>query len=377
MTRRRRDFGFGPASEPADGQAGTDFPVGKAAENDPGQGPALRRGPMASAVREAAGALAERAAAEAAIRAENDALAEELVRLRAAGLVTERVPLARIRATRLVRDRAPGPDPDLADLAASIRAVGLSNPVRLEAQPDGSFELVEGFRRLAAFRQLHAETGDPTFAAIPAAFVPEGTALPGLYRRMVDENLVRKDISFAEMAALARAYAADPATGCPDAGQAVDLLYGSAGAQKRSYIRAFVELLDRIGDRIAHPAAIPRALGLAVRRRIEAEPGALAALRDGLAGLGGGGAEAEIALLEAFARGAPAEEAAAAPAPRPGLRAARTRLDLATGLPGPAGLARCTLADGRIEIRTGLDFGGLDRARLDRALAAFFRALGS
>ena len=41
------------------------------------------------------------------------------------------------------------------------------------------------------------------------------------YRRMVDENLVRKSVSFAEMANLARSYAIDPCVGAPGMEEAI------------------------------------------------------------------------------------------------------------------------------------------------------------
>ncbi len=362
MTRRRRGF---EVELPLDD--GTAFPAGKAD----------RPSPMASAVRETAAALGARAAAEAAIRAENDALAMAHVAARRAGRVVELVPVARIRATKLTRDRAQGPDPELAELAASIRAVGLSHPVRVEPQADGGFELIQGFRRLAAYRALLAETGDPAWAAIPAV-VEAGDGVPLLYRRMVDENLVRKDISFAEMAALARAYAADPATGAGDLDAAVTALYGSAGAQKRSYIRAFAALLDAVGDHLRHPQAVPRALGLALRRAIE-PPGAAATLAAALDALGDRDAEAELALLARFAAPRdtppdPPDPPALPPVLRGGpVPAADPRIRAVVD--APQGRAICTAGDGWLQIRLDRDFTALHPVDLDRAVRGLLDAL--
>ena len=50
------------------------------------------------------------------------------------------------------------------------------------------------------------------WATIPALVLPDEEDIAGLYRRMVDENVIRKDLSFAEMAHAAQNYAADPAT---------------------------------------------------------------------------------------------------------------------------------------------------------------------
>src|SRR6056297_95315 len=154
--RRRRGFDVDLPEAP---EAAPDFPAGKEA--------APRRGPMASAVRETAESLRARAETEAAIRAENDALAHELVRLRALGLTAEPVPLEAVDAAKLIRDRKVEPDPDVEDLKESIRAIGLSNPIRVERAGE-RYELIQGWRRLHAYRALLAETGDPAFAAIPA-----------------------------------------------------------------------------------------------------------------------------------------------------------------------------------------------------------------
>ena len=84
-----------------------------------------------------------------------------------------------------------------------------------------------------------------------------GDDLEALYRKMVDENLVRKDISFAEMAMLALDYAADPGTAVNDPEKAVAVLFKSAGYQKRSYIRTFMAGGRTPGRGPALPAGHP------------------------------------------------------------------------------------------------------------------------
>ena len=100
-----------------------------------------RRGPMAAAVRENADAVRARAEAEAAARAENDRLAHEHVRLKQLGLIVDSVPLDRIDTGKLRRDRSTTGDHELDDLIASIRDIGLSNPIRVERQGD-RYELI-------------------------------------------------------------------------------------------------------------------------------------------------------------------------------------------------------------------------------------------
>jgi hypothetical protein len=54
--------------------------------------------------------------------------------------------------------------------------------------------------------------------------VPRGEPLVGLYRKIVDEKLIRKDLFFGEMAHLALSYARDEGIG---AAEAVSSLYAS------------------------------------------------------------------------------------------------------------------------------------------------------
>jgi ParB family chromosome partitioning protein len=359
MTRKRRmfDIDLPEADDPA--PAGTPAPT--------------RRGPMATAIGENADALRHRATVEAEIRAENDALAHELVRLKKLGLIVDLIPVDAVRTTKLVRDRSLAADLGLEDLKASIRSVGLSNPIRVEADGQGGYELVQGLRRLTAWRQLRAETGDPAYDRIPAGLMAAGDTMETLYRRMVDENLIRKEVSFAEMASLARAYADDAVDGCADLDEAVNRLYASASPQKRSYIRRFAFLMRAMGKSLEHPTAIPRALGLQLADRIEGDAMAALALTRALQAAGRRTEEEEAEVLRRFLAGQldplPARRRGA---PRGGRRG---RISLAVPV-GPAGV-RCTATDGKVELRADMDFSTLDRDRLETAIEAFFTALGT
>ena len=79
----------------------------------------------------------------------------------------------------------------------SIRDLGLSNPIRVFERPDGTgYELVQGFRRLSAYKALsEAQAGQGGYDKIPALILPGEADIAGLYRRMVDENVIRKDLS--------------------------------------------------------------------------------------------------------------------------------------------------------------------------------------
>jgi len=337
------------------------------AGTDPAPAPEPRRGPMAAAISENAEALSARQKAEVAIRAENDRLAHEYVALKKNGQIVGPVPVAEIRAEKLIRDRVAERDPELDELKASIKAVGLSNPIHVEEVEDG-YELIQGFRRLSAYRELHAETGDETYARIPATLQARGAQVDVLYRRMVDENLVRRDISFAEMAQLAMSYGDRTGQTIGYGGDPVDVLYASAGRQKRSYIRHFAHLLRMLGDALKFPEAIPRATGLGLVKLLDTHQRAAGQLRALLQAHPDRNAQEELALLrQALAKGVPKPKKQK-PAPK---SSTRTTVKLNR----PEGTARCTASLGKFEVLMEHDFGAVDPRRLERAARAFLDAL--
>ncbi len=368
MAKKRSvfDINFEPEADegfPAGNQAAPEtksFNVqGHPRQNDEPQ----RRGPMASAISEAAEATAERAGAEAAIREENDALAHEHVRLKKLGLITDLINVSDVVITKLTRDRSANVDPELAELKDSIQAVGLSNPIRVEQTEDG-YQLIQGFRRLNAFRELAEETGDARYQKIPAALVPRGEPLADLYRKMVDENLVRKDISFGEMAQLALSYAGDMDM---DPGDAVTVLYASALKQKRTYIRQFTRMLEALGGTLRFPEAVPRALGTDLCKLFDAEPERAGEVAETLQALNKRDAELELLILKsALDQTKPELE----PKPVPP-SVSKTTLRLKR----PEGEARIIAQDGRVEIRLPRDFSSIDRERLQRGIETFLESL--
>ncbi|MDF3362713.1 ParB N-terminal domain-containing protein [Sulfitobacter sp. Ks41] len=320
-----------------------------------------RRGPMASAIAETAEATRERADKEATIRAENDALAHEHVRLKKLGLITDLVQTSEVKTSKLTRDRSANIDPELAELKESIKAVGLSNPIRVEKTDEG-YELVQGFRRLSAFQQLAEETGDPRYTRIPAAMVPRGEPLVGLYRKMVDENLIRKDLSFGEMAQLALSYAKDENI---PVGDAVSTLYASALKQKRTYIRQFARVLKALEGTIRHPEAMPRALGLNLYKLIDAQSERAGEIAASLRALPDRDAEAEAAVLQS----------ALAPEKPASTRVSKSTSKTSLRMGRPEGEARVTASDGKVELRLEKDFSAVPRARLQQGIEAFLAVL--
>ncbi len=365
MTRRRKTFDI---VLPDDGPVPVVQPNSK------------RRGPMAAAISENAEAGQERNRAFQAIREENDALAHEFVALRDAGHVVHSVPISEVRSTMLVRDRMPGEDEELDELVTSIRDVGLSNPIRVLERPAyEGFELVQGYRRLRAYQKLFEETGQKEWASIPALVVPGAPDVAGLYRRMVDENVVRKDLSFAEMAHAARNYAADPGTGASDVSKAVAELFQSAPYSKRSYIRSFVDLLDAFDAVLKFPTEIPRALGLAVARRIKKHPKLVAEIKRDLETLKDPEVEDELEVLRRHAAMNRSEEDVVnemAPEPRQGKEGQGGRTKTTFHIESAAGQVKCTAAVGRLEIKAERDFSSIDRKQLERAITSLVDDLG-
>ena len=204
---RRRPFSVNPP---------VTFEDGVAPAHRPG------RGPMASAINENATALRQqRNRRGRGERAENDALWRgELVALRGRGLVLASVSVDAVRADLLTRDRAAGPDESLegpGDLHRGGRPVQ-SDPRGWRTGRGAS----SWSRAIAAYRPYRAPArADGVTRAgseIPAALIEGPQAEEILYRRMVDENLVRENVSLAEMAALARTYAARGVDGLPRRG---------------------------------------------------------------------------------------------------------------------------------------------------------------
>lgn len=366
MSKKRRVFDIDMPDDET-------FPAGKVAEPLETKSMPTRRGPMATAIGENSRSLRDRQTQENAIRSENDALAHEHVRLKKLGLIVDLIPLDLIDASKLVRDRAEAPDMDLEELMDSIKDIGLSNPIRVE-QHGERYELVQGMRRLSAYRALNAKTPGDDFAQIPAGLVAQGENLDALYRRMVDENLVRKDISFAEMAGLVRGYAADPQTDCADVDKAVAILFKSAGYQKRSYIRSFVSLLDQIGDYLEHPHEIPRSLGLALLKRMEASPGIAASIKAEVSGWNDRPIQDELDMLRRYAGGAGAAETFPAGKVREVVKPRKAKTTFQ--IDRPEGTAKCTASAGRLELRLPVDFSALDRRALESAVRKLLDDLG-
>ena len=174
------------------------------------------------------------------------------------------------------------------------------------------------------------------------------------------------------MARLAVNYAADPAVESADLDEAVNVLFASASPQKRSYIRRFALLLRMMDKVLEYPEAIPRALGLEVAHRLEAEPGSASRLGQALRAAPKRSAEVELQILRGFC----GERMEISPQGKPARGRPAKRGKTTLRLPLLMGEVKCTAMPGKVELQMDRDFSAVDRDRLERAVEAFFTALG-
>jgi len=194
----------------------------------------------------------------------------------------------------------------------------------------------------------------------------KGEALEVLYRRMVDENLVRKDISLAEMAQLAIHYAMDPHTDISDPEKAVSKLFKSASYSKRSYIRSFIPVVNRLGEILQFLPEVPRALGLALSAKLEDTPGLVAAIKADLHDWNNRSVEDELTILRRYVGDDGVDGLPKTPPKTPSVPGvkAKTSFQIAR----PQGAAKCVAGAGRLEIRLDRDFSTIDRRKLEAAV---------
>ena len=352
MTKKGR-FGFGSGT--FDGEADKAEERQQARETQ-----RVRLGPMATAVRDAGRANAEIGGHLGVDELATLELAVEMKALRDAQLDLRMVGLDDIDESHLQRDRTEIDLDALEELKTSIREQGLALPIRVDVLEDGRYGLNQGRRRLLAFRALYAETADPRYAKIPA-LVDRATERESAYRRMVDENVIREDVSLAELAGLAIGYAAEASIEPDDA---VERLFASANRNRRWTIREFVKVLAALGDVLRHPKAISRDLGRMLARQVDG--GDVEPLRAALGAAPDRSAADEIAILEAGCSGRKVQRESR---PGGGLMAARKFRVAPKG--GAGRRYEVSVTDKRIVI-SGKDLGAIDEDRLRHLIESLF-----
>ncbi|WP_170765666.1 ParB/RepB/Spo0J family partition protein [Ruegeria lacuscaerulensis] len=257
-----------------------------------------------------------------------------------AGLVAEKLPLDKIDADYIRRDRMVEDEEAMSELLESLRVHGLRTPIEVTRDGEG-FGLISGFRRLDAFRRL-AET-DPQFSEIPA-FIREADSGQGAYVSMVEENELRSNLSPYERGRIAVLAAGQGVFASTEA--AVDVLFAAASKAKRSKVRSFAMVHEALGDLLQHPVSLPEKAGLKLAAALR--DGAQSRLRQALAGAGELNPKSEWALLETALKitPAPAKDKARGGRPQQVLRLTPVRLS-----GGGEILAEVSSGEFRIRIR--------------------------
>lgn len=335
---------------------------------DPDPGTARRDrtpGPMGAAVRDAAASLQETTEAKVEQRRRNAEDAKAFRDAQQDGRLLVRIALRDIQTDDLPRDRleleAVAQSDEMEELKSSIRERGQKEPIEVYRDGAGAYQLKKGWRRFTALSQLYSETGDAAFGIVVARVETGQGDRIARYVDMVEENVVREDLTFAEMAQVAITAARDGGIEETDPSELVTRLYGALHKTKRSYIRNFVFLLSVLEDGLKWPKDVPRNLGVDVARMLKSA-GQAETLREALAGCRD--AAAQTRVLTAF------------------LSPVSQRSEVKTRPAEPKqkfefflGETKITARMGECRIVSDRDFATISKARLEEAVKAFEAAL--
>lgn len=326
-----------------------------------------RRGPMAEAVAETAESLDER-------QTERARLLEKMKADQAAytaAVEDDRLDLlvdvGEIGTDALERDRtvldSEVDDDEMRELKSSIATRGLQQSIKVFQDADGGYQLESGWRRVTAYRQLLAETGDERYRRIRAKVAPRLEDLDAAYGRMVDENLVRKGVSHGELAVLAVRYARAKGTAVETVEDAVDRLYASAARAKRYHLRQIAQMVEQVFDVVGDASQLPRDLALKAADLVQRHPELVDALRSELAQADGSALSVNAAFA-AFVAGADRSlEAPSDAVVRPGRDGRKIEFR--------AGGYKCTVKGRELRLLAPEDLIEIEEDRLQRALEAF------
>ncbi|WP_134679126.1 ParB/RepB/Spo0J family partition protein [Paracoccus ravus] len=344
----KNKFGFGPL----------DAPLPPTRKRDVG--------PMGVAVREAAGSMTESTENLIEQRRQNAADAKAFRKAQEERRVLESIPLDEIRTDGLPRDRIDlsqvAASDEMEELKASIRERGQKEPIEVYRSETG-YQLKKGWRRLNALQQLRQESGDSRFSTVVARIADGPGSRIDLYIDMVEENVIREDLSFAEMAQVAISAASDAAMEGQGADDLVGRIYASLHKMKRSYIRSFVFLMTALGPALKFPKSLSRNLGADVARKLQGDSGLIDSLREQLTAASNADEQAEV--LRRFLDGS--AERQPSDARQPAAKSVKYEFHV--------GSAKVTARKGECRILSEIDYLAVDRRRLQRAIEAFHAAL--
>lgn len=259
------------------------------------------------------GAPIARVAQDTAREAAFEELRTALTQARAEGRLIQKLPLGTVQLDHLLRDRIALDEEALVPLMESLRARGQQVPIEVTALGGGRFGLISGWRRMAALKRLHAETGEARFATVLAILRSPETA-GDAYLAMVEENEIRLGLSHYERAGIV--LRAVEAGVFPTTKTALQKLFAHGSRARRSKIGSFLGVVEALDGALRFPTDLGERLGLALAAQIEADPSFAPRLRAALEAAAPESAEEERLVLEAALRPAPGP-AEVTPGPMP------------------------------------------------------------
>ena len=232
-------------------------------------------------------------AGQAALTDALDRVSEELIAAKSEGRMAVKIPLDRIDANHIMRDRSHADDSEMEVLRASLTMRGQQSPIEVVETDNGRFGLISGWRRLQALRDLAAAG---TVPAEVLAFVRAPQNSVDAYTAMIEENEIRVGLSYFERASIV-ARVVDAGV-FPNVASALAKLFTAASRAKRSKIKSFLPLVSGLAGHATFPHAISERMGLALAARMASDPGFLTRLRDRLRKADPQDAAQEMALIE-------------------------------------------------------------------------------
>ena len=267
-----------------------------------------RRGGLAAPIAQVAADSADAMVEGAQTRDQEDAKAMRAAREQ--GLVIMQLPLARIQADAMIRDRTVLNAEEMSELQTSISLNGLRLPIEVFAlpnpEPDGpQYGILSGFRRFKAMQHLSELTGEEKYSTIKAV-LRDPDQMGGAFAAMIEENEIRVGLSYYERA---RAAAKAVEQGVFETEKAaLQQLFSTASRSKRSKIGSFLTLYHALDAQLQFAPAIPERLGLGLVNAILDVPDTAEMFRSALTRGGASSAEEEIACLESILADAPEDQ---------------------------------------------------------------------
>lgn len=199
------------------------------------------------------------------LRQQNETLhseTEAFTQARAAGLVVQLIALDDVEAHAVARDRR-ALDRDCeawGELKSSLAARGQQTPIEISGRSSlsGKYNLISGYRRLAALKELFEETADQKFSTVKALVTGPKEKVDAMVA-MIEENEIRQDISFYERGRIC-CLAVEQGV-CETIDDAIQALFASSSRNRRYKIRNFTVVHNQLGSVLDYPEHIGERLG--------------------------------------------------------------------------------------------------------------------